>query len=57
MLKEDITKSEVRSLTKSEIENAYSSPKFKKMVEDLTKEVLEELFKTLYTKKGFWKNG
>jgi len=51
LLKTDTFKDKVNSIIKSRIKN---EPELEKFVVDITKNVLTQLYKTLWTKRSFW---
>jgi len=70
-IKEDITKSDIDKGIKVFIDSSAFKSKIEKIVKDrlknekeledkvveITKNVLTQLYKTLWTKRGFWKSG
>jgi hypothetical protein len=55
ILKEELTKGEVRSIVSSEIEDFVKSDKLKKMIHNITADVLEDFLDSLWRRKTFWK--
>ena len=52
-INEELTKSDVRSIMSSE----YKSADFKKAVKEISAEVIEDLFRTLWNLSSTWKGG
>lgn len=52
---EDITKSDVRSIINSRVEEFLKEREFEKRVKEITSDVLEKFFRSMYTKRNFWK--
>lgn len=52
-INEELTKSDVRSMMSSE----YKSADFKKAVKEISAEVIEDLFRTLWNRSSTWKGG
>ena len=52
-INEEHTKSDVRSMMSSE----YKSADFKKAVKEISAEVIEDLFRTLWNRSSTWKGG
>ena len=71
ILKEELTKSDVKSEVKKYMDSSEFKSKVEKIVKDriknekeledkvvdITKNVLTQLYKQLWTKRAFWKNG
>jgi len=61
IIREELNKSDVRSVVSSEIDSMYSSRDFKKAVKAITTDVIKDLFKILWQKDNMWsstlKNG
>lgn len=53
---EELTKSEVSSMISSKMDSHLKSMDFKRKVKEITSDVIENLFKTLYQRNGMWKN-
>lgn len=56
ILVEELTKSDVTSIINSRINSTLSSREFKQKVKELSADVLNELFKTLWQRNSVWKN-
>ena len=52
-INEELTKSDVSSIMSSE----YKSADFKKAVKEISAEVIEDLFRTLWNRSSTWKGG
>ena len=57
IISEEISKSEISSLIQSKIDTEMSSKEFEKKVKEISSSVLNELFKILWQRNSFWKNG
>ena len=57
IINEEINKTEVESIVSNRISSAYNSRDFKKAVKEITAEVIEDLFKTLWNRSSMWKGG
>ena len=57
IINEEMTKSEVTSLIKNKIDSNLSSKEFEKKVKEITSSVISELFKILWQRNNFWKDG
>ena len=44
-------------LTKSDVRSEYKSADFKKAVKEISAEVIEDLFRTLWNRSSTWKGG
>jgi len=53
MLQSDALKDKVAKILKDKIKN---DPELEKFMVDITKNVLSQLYKTLWTKRGFWQS-
>jgi len=56
MVNEELTKSEVTNMIKSNISSELSSRDFKKVVRDISSDVIEDLFKSLWQNNNIWKS-
>lgn len=56
IIKEEITKSDVRSIIDSELEDFLKERNFKKMVREIAVDVIDDFFQQMWHKKGFWKS-
>ena len=52
-INEELTKGDVKSMMSSE----YKSADFKKAVKEISAEVIEDLFRTLWNRSSMWKGG
>lgn len=57
IIKEELTKSDVRSMIDSELEDFLKERNFKKMVREIAVDVIDDFFQQMWHKKGFWKSG
>lgn len=55
ILMEEMTKPEITSLIQSKIDSSLTSRDFIKKVKEITADVLDDLFKTLYQHNNVWK--
>lgn len=56
MVVEELSKGEVRSMIDSKLEDFVKERNFKKAVRGITADVIEEFFREMWRKNGFWKN-
>ena len=56
LVNEELTKSEVTNMIKSNISSELSSRDFKKVVRDISSDVIEDLFKSLWQNNNIWKS-
>ena len=54
-LNEELTRSEIRSITRSEIDSFLKEKNFEKRVREITSDVMEKFFKMMYNRRNFWK--
>lgn len=57
IINEEISKTEVESIVSNRLSSAYNSRDFKKAVKEVTAEVIEDLFRTLWNRSSTWKGG
>lgn len=57
IINEEISKTEVESIVSNRLSSAYDSRDFKKAVREISAEVIEDLFKTLWNRSSTWKGG
>ena len=57
IINEEINKTEAESIVSNRISSAYNSRDFKKAVKEVTAEVIEDLFRTLWNRSSTWKGG
>ena len=57
IINEEINKTEVESIVSNRLSSAYNSRDFKKAVKDITADVIEDLFRTLWNRSSTWKGG
>lgn len=55
ILKEELTKGEVRNIVSNEIEDFMKSNNLKKIIHNITADVLEDFLDSLWRRKTFWK--
>ena len=56
IIKEELNKTEVRSMINSRLEDHLKERDFKKAVRGIVVDVIEEYFREMWRKSGFWKN-
>lgn len=56
LIKEELTKQEVRGMISDKLNSYIQDREFKKAVRSIVADVTEELFRELWRKNGFWKN-
>ena len=54
---EELTKSEVESIVSNRLSSAYDTREFKKAVKEITAQVIEDLYRTLWNRSSTWKGG
>jgi hypothetical protein len=57
IINEELSKTEVESIVSNRLSSAYNSRDFKKAVKDITADVIEDLFRTLWNRSSTWKGG
>lgn len=57
IITEEINKTDVESIINRKLSSSYDSREFKKAVKDITAEVIEDLYKTLWNRSSMWKGG
>ena len=57
IINEEISKTEVESIVSNRLSSAYDSRDFKRAVKEITAEVIEDLFRTLWNRSSTWKGG
>lgn len=57
IISEELNKNDVESIASRRISSSYDSREFKKAVKEITAEVIEDLFRTLYNRSSTWKGG
>ena len=57
VINEELSKTEVESIVSNRLSSAYDSKDFKKAVKEVTAQVIEDLFKTLWNRSSTWKGG
>lgn len=53
---EELTRQDVKSMIDSKLDSYIKEREFKKKVRSIAVDVLEDLFKEMWRKNGFWKN-
>lgn len=57
IINEELSKTEVESIVSNRLSSAYNSRDFKKAVKEITAEVIEDLYRTLWNRSSTWKGG
>ena len=57
IINEELSKTEVESIVSNRLSSAYNSRDFKKAVKDITADVIEDSFRTLWNRSSTWKGG
>ena len=57
IINEEINKTEVEAIVSNRLSSSYNSRDFKKAVKEISAEVLEDLFRTLWNRSSTWKGG
>jgi hypothetical protein len=57
IINEEISKTEVESIVSNRLSSSYNSRDFKKAVKDITADVIEDLFRTLWNRSSTWRGG
>lgn len=52
---EDMTRSEVRSIINSRMEDYIKEKEFEKRVSEIASDAFERFFKMMYNRRNFWK--
>lgn len=53
---EELSKQEVRAMIDSKLDSFLKERELKKMVKEVTVDVIEAFFREMWRKNGFWKN-
>ena len=53
---EELSKPEVISIINDKLSSYIRKSEIEKKIKDITKDVIEDFFKMMYNKRGFWKN-
>lgn len=53
---EELTKQEVKSLINNRLDGFIKEREFKKIIREITIDVLDDFFRELWQKKSFWKS-
>lgn len=57
IIREEISKNDVESIVSKRISSSYDSKDFKKAVKQLTADVIEDLYRTLWNRSSTWRGG
>lgn len=56
IIEEELNRTEVNSLINNKVDSMLNSNDFKKKVKEITADVLEDLYRTMFQKKSFWQS-
>lgn len=56
LVEAELSRSDVRSVVKSELSDYVNSREFEKAVRKITADVFEKFFRMMYAKRGVWKS-
>lgn len=56
LIREEMTRSDVRGIVDSELESFLKEKEFSKKVRGIVADVIGEFFREMWRKDGFWKN-
>lgn len=56
-INEEITKAEIRSMIDGKLDDFLKDRELRRKIRELSADVLDDLFRELWQKKGFWKTG
>lgn len=57
IINEEINKTDVDNIVSRKIDSLYNSRDFKKAVKEVTADVIEDLFRTLWNRSSTWRGG
>ena len=57
IINEEINKTDVESIVSHKLSSSYGSSDFKKAVKEVTADVIEDLFRTLWNRSSTWRGG
>ena len=57
IIAEEINKTDVESIVSRKLSSSYDTKEFKKAVKEITAEVIEDLYRTLWNRSSTWKGG
>ncbi len=57
ILREELNKQDVERIVSREIDSSYKSRDFKRAVKELTAQVIQDLYRTLWNRNSMWKGG
>lgn len=57
IITEEIGKADVESIVSRKLSSSYDSKEFKRAVKEITAEVIEDLYRTLWNRSSTWKGG
>jgi hypothetical protein len=57
IINEEISKTDVEAIVSRKLSSSYDSRDFKKAVKEVTADVIEDLFRTLWNRSSTWRVG
>lgn len=57
IINEELSKGDVENIAKRKIADSYDTRDFKRAVKEITAEVIEDLYRTLWNRSSTWKGG
>ena len=57
LIREELSKSEVRSMITTALDNFLKERELRKRIRELSAEILEDFFRQMWLRKGFWQSG
>ena len=57
LIREELSKSEVRSMITTALDNFLKERELRKRIRELSAEILEDFFRQMWQRKSFWQSG
>ena len=57
LIREELSKSEVRGMITTALDNFLKERELRKRIRELSAEILEDFFRQMWQRKGFWQSG